>query len=413
MTPQQSNWRIVPAKYLYQVCDQRVGGDSDLPLLSVSIFRGVVPRSELTDKEPRADDLDNYKICERGDIVINRMSAYQGAVGISLVAGVVSPEYLVLRAERGVDPRFLCHLIRSSWFVSEMAMRVRGIGSVEQGNVRTPRINPSDLGSIKVSLPDSRHQQVIADYLDTETARINAVIETKRRMVEVLEERQAVVLERWYRRELEQSGAVPLRRRLVAIEQGWSPTCDAAEADPEEWGVLKTSAVTSGVFRPSENKRLPAEIAPDMRWVVADGDLLVVRGSGSRNSVGQAAVVRTEGRHLMMSDLTYRLRLDDSHADYIAAALRSRTVRDQIESAIRTDAGQTLKVRVDDLKALSVPAVSGSEQENRLEQLQRDRAKVDLLITTVIVQMELLIEHRQAIITAAVSGKLDVPGVAA
>lgn len=121
-----------PVKYLYDVQDDRAGGDSELPLLSVSISRGVLPRSELVDGDPRADDLSNYKRCSPDDIVINRMSAYQGAVGISRTEGVVSPDYLVLRPRSGTEPRFLSYLIKSAWFIGEMSSRVRGIGSIDQ-----------------------------------------------------------------------------------------------------------------------------------------------------------------------------------------------------------------------------------------------------------------------------------------
>ena len=182
-------WHEHRLKHLCSFIDVRDGGPADLPLLSVSIYRGVVPRSELTDRETRADDTSEYKRCKAGDIVINRMSAYQGAVGIAHVAGLISPEYLVLRANPDVEPRFLCHLIRSHWFVAEMASRVRGIGSTDQGNVRTPRINPDDLGGIPVRVPDLLRQRAIADYLDAEAASIDAVLSARLRQADLARER--------------------------------------------------------------------------------------------------------------------------------------------------------------------------------------------------------------------------------
>jgi type I restriction enzyme S subunit len=73
----------------------------------------VIPRSEITDAEPRADDLRFYKRAHMGDIVINRMSAYQGALGLVLRDGVVSPDYLVLEVQPLVEARWLraCHEI--------------------------------------------------------------------------------------------------------------------------------------------------------------------------------------------------------------------------------------------------------------------------------------------------------------
>ncbi|MGH7269557.1 MAG: hypothetical protein ACREJ3_03925, partial [Polyangiaceae bacterium] len=121
--------------------------------------------------------------------MINRMRAFQGAIGVAPQNGLVSPDYLVLRLQDGVDPRFFHHLFRSSWFVGEITARLRGIGSSDQGNVRTPRINVDDLGEIEVRVPPFERQTHIADFLDAETDRISALIEKKRRMIALAKER--------------------------------------------------------------------------------------------------------------------------------------------------------------------------------------------------------------------------------
>lgn len=162
-------------KYQYRVIDQRAGQNQP-SLMAVSIHHGVVRRETLTDDLPRAEDLSDYKVCEPGDIVLNRMRAFQGAIGISPQRGLVSPDYLVLRPGPDVDPRYLHHLFRSTWFVGEMVSRLRGIGNTENGAVRTPRINPEDLGDIPVVFPPLDEQRRIADFLDTETARIDRII---------------------------------------------------------------------------------------------------------------------------------------------------------------------------------------------------------------------------------------------
>jgi type I restriction enzyme S subunit len=80
-------------------------------------------------------------------------------------------------------------MIKSSWFVGQMTARLRGIGTVELGNVRTPRINPADLGAIAVTLPPRFQQHAIANYLDRETAHIDGLIEKKRRLIGLVTER--------------------------------------------------------------------------------------------------------------------------------------------------------------------------------------------------------------------------------
>jgi type I restriction enzyme S subunit len=144
---------LVPVKYLVAEIDTRLGEREPPELLSVSIHLGVVSRALMTDKEPRADELSSYKTCQTGDIVLNRMRAFQGGVGRAPMTGIVSPEYTILRPHPGVDSNFLEHIFRSPWFIGEMTARLRGIGNSEQGNVRTPRINFAELGMIRVPLP--------------------------------------------------------------------------------------------------------------------------------------------------------------------------------------------------------------------------------------------------------------------
>jgi type I restriction enzyme, S subunit len=157
-----------PLWSLVREIDERLGDRSAPVMLSVSIHSGVVPRSSVTEDLPRADDFATYKTCLPGDIVLNRMRAFQGGVGVAHERGIVSPDYTVLRPGPRVTPEFLHHVVRSHWFVSEMSARLRGIGSVDQGNVRTPRINWADLRSIVIPVPSIAEQTDFSNRL-TET----------------------------------------------------------------------------------------------------------------------------------------------------------------------------------------------------------------------------------------------------
>src|SRR5206468_10394072 len=73
--------------------------------------------------------------------------------------------------------------------------------------------------------------------------------------------------------------ALPLRRVIGQIEQGWSPVADDRPAGPDEWAVIKLNAVSKGMFVPGEHKALPADLAPDTRYEIRDGDFLVTRAN--------------------------------------------------------------------------------------------------------------------------------------
>ncbi len=179
---------------LYEV-DDRVGARAaDLPLMSVSIDWGVRRRDEMTEKLARAEDLSHYKVCLAGDIVVNRMRAFQGALGVAPEDGVVSPDYAVLRATTEVDPHWLAELMRTRAFVGEITLRLRGIGGTDSGNVRTPRINTADLLDISADITNVNAQQAELANVVRETTRIDALIAKAEEHIALAEERRSALI---------------------------------------------------------------------------------------------------------------------------------------------------------------------------------------------------------------------------
>ncbi len=414
-----------PVKRHYTLRDVRCGADNERPLLSVSIYRGVVPRTDLTDKVARADDLSSYKVVEPGDIVINRMSAYQGALGIALQEGIVSPEYIVLRPSRSADARFLTYLFKSSWFVSEMTLRLRGIGSTEQGNVRTPRISPEDLGSIPAALPPAWAQRVIADFLDRETTRIDALIAAKRRMIEVLEERHVSLVTK-------------------AISGGESCALDATADDlfpnlPTGWVVAQVGALTHGILDGPHVS--PTYVEPEdgvpfisvrniftTHWDLESakyitrrdfetfsrrvrpelGDVLLTKGG----STGIARVVDLPFEfHVWVHVAILKVDHTRVRPEFLAAALNSRPGYEQSQLGTRGATNQDLALGR--IAKIRVPLPPPEVQDRIMSELVGAAASILGTLDRLTRQIDLLVEHRQALITAAVTGELEIPGVAA
>jgi type I restriction enzyme S subunit len=190
----RSRWPCIPVKYLLHEIDERLGLRNPMELLSVSIHLGVVPRASVTDDQPRAEELSSYKVCKKNDMVINRMRAFHGGLGRAPVGGIVSPDYTVLRPTMGVDSRFLNHVFRSPWFIGELTALLRGIGSAHQGNVRTPRINFGDLGSILIPTPPLSVQQHLAETLDWEIRHTNSAVRALICQIALLHERRQALI---------------------------------------------------------------------------------------------------------------------------------------------------------------------------------------------------------------------------
>lgn len=401
-----SRWPTLRAKHLYRVIDDRAG-DRRPPLLAVSIHHGVVPRSVLTEDEHRADDLSTYKMCEPGDIVLNRMRAFQGAIGIAPEVGLVSPDYLVLRPRADADARYLHHLFRSGWFVSEMASRLRGIGSVGQGNVRTPRINAEDLGDIFIPLPHGVEQRAIADYLDRETARIDGLVAAKRRLTSLVsEELEAAVSATVWSGTVER---VPLKRRvdpLRPIMYGIVlPGPDVASGVP----IVKGGDVAGRRLSPEQLNRTTFEIElPFARARLAGGDLVFA----IRGGIGDVEVVpqALAGANITQ-DVARIAPRSDVDPEWLRLVLRSHQVRRQVGE--RTTGATVRGLNIADLREVMVPASDPLRQAEDLRILMPRHGRAHRVRVHLARQIELLAEHRQALVTAAVTGEIDVKWSAA
>ncbi|WP_081320079.1 restriction endonuclease subunit S [Pseudomonas rhizoryzae] len=99
-----------------------------------------------------------------------------------------------------------------------------------------------------------------------------------------------------------------LGSQVLESGAGWSPSCESSPRSGSEWGVLKVSAVSWGVFRPEENKALPANLDARPEHEVREGDFLVSRAN-TAELVARSVVVEAAPSNLMLSDKIVRLKL--------------------------------------------------------------------------------------------------------
>jgi len=380
-----------------------------LELLSVSQYRGVVPRSEIAHGDPRAEDLSSYKRCWPGDIVLNRMSAYQGALGLAGQQGVVSPDYAVLRSAPSLDPRFLTYLMKSQWFISQMIMRLRGIGAPGSGSVRTPRVNIDDLGDIELPMPTLEEQRRIADYLDDQVTRIDEIALCRRRQLEWLKSHAAgeladlfdVTVHADYLLGL--SGeSVPLSRLGVRGIAGGTP--DSSNSDfwtgPGE-GVpwVSISDMVQGGFVDRTEKEVTATGLAAARLHPTPGPtvLFAMYASLGKTTICRAQAVWNQAILGMIPgpnvDANFLLAWFEVIRPILPALARSST-QDNF------NAGQVLGLRVPPLTLGAQRAIA-----RHRDSIQSDLKRKSHLLST---SLDLLDELKRSLITAAVTGELSV-----
>jgi type I restriction enzyme, S subunit len=177
----------------------------DLPLLSVLRERGVVLRSALSKEENHniiPDDLSNYRVARAGNLVVNKMKAWQGSVGIAPTDGIVSPAYFIFELSN-IKPEFAHRLLRSRIYVDFFARSSDGIRTGQWD------LDADQMKRIPVIIPPEEEQEDIVRYLDIVDRSIRSYIRNRRRLIGVLNEQKQAIINRAVIRGLEPD--VPLK----------------------------------------------------------------------------------------------------------------------------------------------------------------------------------------------------------
>ena len=198
-------------------------GYGDCQLLSVTREKGVILRDKENKEENHnfvPDDLSGYKHLKAGDFVINKMKSWQGSYGVSDYEGIVSPAYFTCKL-KGVNPKFFSRAIRSKAYIGFFMQYSKGI-RVDQWD-----LEPSSMKDIPFILPTDAEQEAIANYLDTATAKIDAAIAQQQQMIDLLNERKQIIINR-------------------AVTKGLNPNAKMKDSGvewigevPEHWEVRK------------------------------------------------------------------------------------------------------------------------------------------------------------------------------
>lgn len=145
----------------------------DETLLTVSHITGVTRRTEKNVNMFMAETMEGYKLCQTGDLIINTMWAWMGALGTTNEAGICSPAYGVYRPKKHThyNHKYFDYLYRTPHAVTEMTRHSKGIVSSRL------RLYPKDFFQIQTALPDKTEQTAIANFLDEKTAQIDRKIE--------------------------------------------------------------------------------------------------------------------------------------------------------------------------------------------------------------------------------------------
>ena len=312
-----------------------------------------------------------------------------------------------------------------SWFYWSLKAVTAHVEDQAHGIIGMVHITKGDLGAIKIATPAPAEQQAISTHLNRETARIDALIEKKTRFIELLREKRQALITHAVTKGLDPSVKMknsgvewlgegpghwemsPLKRLVNSIGQGWSPECEARIPEEGEWGVVKVGCVNGGVFRPEESKALPAEMEPRPELSLRAGDVLISRAN-TRELVGSCAVVPRDYPYLLLCDKLYRVGCSERVTSDFLAALVTVYGRRAVEIEATGASSSMVNIAQSVILDLLVAVPSMDEQVDIIRRVSAATTRIERLREKTERSIDLLKERRSALITAAVTGQIDL-----
>ena len=416
--PVPTHWETVRLKLLLAEMDERAGHEQ-LELLGLSKRRGVVPRAQLEQGAAVSDDYSKYKVAHPGQLVMNRMQAWNGVFGLSPLLGIVSPDYAVFDVMASELSAFLCLLFQTNAMSGAFLTRSRGMGTAFL------RLNTSDLLDMKVAVPPAAEARGIVNVLDRETAKIDALVAEQERLIELLkEERQAAISQ--------------------AVTKGFDLTArmklsgsDRIGTIPKHWHVRRLKQISprlAGRLIVQPHQYFADEGVPilfgnnigrgelhleDLRYIsvdadrefsscrVSSGDLLTVRVGDP----GATVVVppSLDGCHFASAMWIRQAPTFDS--EWLCHVMNSTVVAAQID-LVNYGAAQE-QFNIGDAANFVLPVPPIDEQRALASRLKAIVGNFDVLASEAQKAIDLLRERRLTLIAAAVTGLIDLRAAAA
>lgn len=388
--------------------------DKDFNALSVT-KNGIVPQ---LDNAAKTDDGDNRKKVCSGDFVINSRSDRKGSSGLSKLTGSVSLINTVIQP-KNINGEFSHYLFRSYPFQEEFYRYGKGIVADLWST------NYTSMKNITIPYPPIQEQQQIAKFLDNATQKMDTLIQKQENLIKLLKEKRQAVISHAVTRGLnpdvkfkdsgvEWLGDVPEHwnavqlKRVSSIKGGYAYS--TSEFQENGIQIIKIANVYQSKFTPT---RQPTFVSEDTakrtkEFLVVKGDLIIsLTGTLGKRDYGFAVTVDKEGEYLLNQRVGRMIPNNKLIlTEYLSYVMKSEQYLTQIY-ALPSGTKQANLSNENVLSAIcSIPSLL--EQKEIIKFIDDKTQKIDKLIKKATKSIKLLKEKRTALISAAVTGKIDV-----
>jgi type I restriction enzyme S subunit len=342
-----------------------------------------------------------------GDVLITKDSETADDIGVAAFVpdsldGVVCGYHLaVLRPKpERIDPKYLFWSVCGGGTRQQMTAFASGV--TRYG------LRFGDVGNLRLLVPEFDRQRAVVRFLDGETAHIDAIIDRNESLLAVLKERRQSLIDRATVPGLAKGSENWLLRPLRKVAAGGLFTdgdwIETPYITDEGIRLIQTGNIGLGVYREQGFRYVSDETFKELRCTeVVPGDVLISRLA---DPVGRACLAPDLGVRMITAVDVCILRPGPGiDRQFLVAYLSSSAYLSLLESIAR--GGTRDRVSRDQLGQVEVPVPPSEEQQRIARLLRASLRSVDSLSARIGNQIELLLEHRQVLITAAVTGQLD------
>lgn len=409
-----ASWTEKPLKRIVAINSEKLPETTDpdfeldyVDIANVTLLNGITSteRFRFEDAPSRA-----RRGVRHGDTIVSTVRTYLKAVAFIDSPPdnlIVSTGFAVLRPGPAVRPRFLFRLAQSELFVQRVVAHSVGVSY--------PAINPPELGRLNLPMPPLAEQDAIATFLDRETARIDALIAKKQRLIELLQEKRAAVIDHAVTQGLDATiatkatgfnwlGDVPSHWKVRAFR--YSARIPNGQVDPEapefrDLPLIAPNHIESGTGRLASFETAAEQAAESGKYFFEAGSVLY---SKIRPALAKVCIAPERG--LCSADMYPLLPRSDLRAKYLMYFMLSRTFT--AAAVLMSDRVAMPKINRRDLGAFPIFVPPLGEQDAIIARIEQAISAVDALADREHSAITTLNEYRSALISAAVTGKIDV-----
>ncbi|MFG6139057.1 restriction endonuclease subunit S [Halomonas sp. B23F22_10] len=412
-----AHWQVERNKRMFRIVSRPVGkSGSQYQLLSLTL-RGVVPR-DLDGKGKYPAEFDTYQVVQPGDVVfcLFDIDETPRTVGYSSLHGMITGAYSVAKALPESHPGYVYY------YYYHIDLR-KGLRPFYTGLRKVVR--PETFSNLEMPCPPVLEQVAISNFLDHETARIDALVEEQQRLIALLKEKRQAVISHAVTKGLDPDvlmkdsgvewlGKVPAHwevcklGHVCRLQGGYA--FNSSRFSQDGVTIVRMNNLKRGRLDLENSVKIPPEDC-DSRFQLAGGDILYgMSGSiGDTGSLGNYAIVNRDDLPAQLNQRVGRFVLERGLlGNYLELVIQSSSFYEQVLDQVTGTA--QFNVSSDQVESCKIAFPEMEEQELIAQGVQARLVKMDRLMELAADQIHYLQERRSALISAAVTGKIDVRG---